>query len=82
MAALAVLGVPVWFSERLAEAARPSLRALEPTFLFAPPRVWERVYASISTEIGKTGCRAQDVLRRGGPRAAPTASAESRFPRG
>ena len=29
------------------------LREVKPTFLLAPPRVWERVYSSISTEIKK-----------------------------
>lgn len=46
------LGVEVWFSESLARL--PSeLRTVRPTFLLAPPRVWERVYASISAEIKK-----------------------------
>lgn len=46
------MGVPVWFSEGLSKM--PSeLRTVRPTFFVAPPRVWERVYASITTEIKK-----------------------------
>ncbi len=46
------LGVEVWFSESLAKL--PSeMKNIRPTFLLAPPRVWERVYASISAEIKK-----------------------------
>jgi long-chain acyl-CoA synthetase len=45
-------GTPVYFSEGLAKMA-VELREVKPTFLLAPPRVWERVYASISTEIKK-----------------------------
>ena len=45
-------GMPVYFSEGLAKM--PSeLRSVRPTFLLAPPRVWERVFTSISTEIKK-----------------------------
>ncbi len=44
--------VPVWFSESLTKL--PSeLRAIRPTFFLAPPRVWERMYSSITTEIRK-----------------------------
>lgn len=43
-------GACVWFSESLGRL--PSeMRTIRPTFFLAPPRVWERVYASISTEI-------------------------------
>jgi long-chain acyl-CoA synthetase len=45
-------GAPVWFSEGLAKMPN-ELRQIRPTFLLAPPRVWERVYASISGEIRK-----------------------------
>jgi len=46
------MGVPVWFSESLAKLPN-ELRNIKPTFFLAPPRVWERVYASIFTEIKK-----------------------------
>lgn len=45
-------GTPVYFSEGLAKMPA-ELRSVRPTFLLAPPRVWERMYASISTEIRK-----------------------------
>jgi long-chain acyl-CoA synthetase len=45
-------GVPVYFSQGLAKLPG-ELRSIRPTFLLAPPRVWERVYASICTEIRK-----------------------------
>lgn len=46
------MGVPVWFSEGLSKMPA-ELRTVRPTFFVAPPRVWERVYASISNEIRK-----------------------------
>lgn len=46
------MGTPVWFSESLAKLPG-ELKSIRPTFLLAPPRVWERVYASIGAEIRK-----------------------------
>lgn len=48
------MGVPVWFSEGLSRLPH-EMRSVRPTFLVAPPRVWERIFASISTEIRKRG---------------------------
>jgi long-chain acyl-CoA synthetase len=46
------MGTPVWFSESLARL--PSeLKTIRPTFFLAPPRVWERMYATISAELKK-----------------------------
>jgi long-chain acyl-CoA synthetase len=45
-------GTPVYFSEGLTRLPA-ELRSIKPTFFLAPPRVWERMYASISTEIKK-----------------------------
>ena len=45
-------GSSVWFSESLARLPH-EIRAIRPTFFLAPPRVWERVYSSISVEIRK-----------------------------
>ena len=45
-------GMPVYFSEGLTRLPT-ELRSIKPTFFLAPPRVWERMYASISTEIKK-----------------------------
>jgi long-chain acyl-CoA synthetase len=46
------MGVQVYFSEGLSRLPG-ELRSVRPTFLIAPPRVWERMYASITTEIRK-----------------------------
>lgn len=45
-------GAPVYFSEGLSKLPN-ELKMVRPTFLLAPPRVWERVFASVSTEIRK-----------------------------
>jgi long-chain acyl-CoA synthetase len=46
------MGTPVWFSESLARL--PSeLKSIRPTFFLAPPRVWERMYSTISAELKK-----------------------------
>jgi long-chain acyl-CoA synthetase len=45
-------GTPVYFSEGLTKLPG-ELRMVKPTFFLAPPRVWERMYASITTEIKK-----------------------------
>jgi long-chain acyl-CoA synthetase len=45
-------GACVWFSESLSKLPH-EIRAIRPTFFLAPPRVWERVYSSISAEIRK-----------------------------
>ncbi len=45
-------GACVWFSESLSKLPH-EMRSIRPTFFLAPPRVWERVYASITAEIKK-----------------------------
>ena len=45
-------GASVWFSEGLSKLPH-ELRTARPTFFLAPPRVWERMYASIIAEIKK-----------------------------
>ena len=45
-------GACVWFSESLSKLPL-EMRAIKPTFFLAPPRVWERVYSSITVEIRK-----------------------------
>jgi long-chain acyl-CoA synthetase len=44
--------VAVYFSESLARLPT-ELKTIKPSFLLAPPRVWERIFASINTEIRK-----------------------------
>lgn len=46
------LGVTVWFSESLSKLPA-EMKSIRPQFFLAPPRVWERIYASIGTEIRK-----------------------------
>ncbi|MBM3754061.1 MAG: long-chain fatty acid--CoA ligase [Acidobacteria bacterium] len=55
------MGVPVYFSEGLARMAA-EFRSVKPTFFLAPPRVWERIYASVRTEIQKRGGAAQKLF--------------------
>jgi len=45
-------GGVIWFSEGLARLPH-ELRAIRPTFFLAPPRVWERIYSTVSAEIRK-----------------------------
>lgn len=45
-------GMPVYFSEGLSRLPH-ELKQVKPTFFVAPPRVWERMYTSICTEIRK-----------------------------
>ena len=46
------MGMPVWFSESLTRL--PSeLKSIRPTVFLAPPRVWERMYATITSEVKK-----------------------------
>lgn len=45
-------GACVWFSEGLSKLPN-EMRTIKPTFFLAPPRVWERVYSSVSVEIRK-----------------------------
>lgn len=46
------MGTPVWFSESLARLPT-ELKTIRPTIFFAPPRVWERMYATILSEVKK-----------------------------
>ncbi len=45
-------GSCVWFSEGLSKLPN-ELKAIGPTFFLSPPRVWERIYSSVTTEIRK-----------------------------
>jgi long-chain acyl-CoA synthetase len=46
------IGLEVWFSEGLAKMPN-ELKTIRPAFFLAPPRVWERVFTSIHTEVKK-----------------------------
>ncbi len=55
------MGTPVWFSESLSRL--PSdLKTVRPTVFLAPPRVWERMYTTIQTEIRKRPAYAQKLF--------------------
>jgi long-chain acyl-CoA synthetase len=55
------MGIPVWFSESLAKLPH-EMKTIRPTFLLAPPRVWERVFASINTEVKKKSAAARKMF--------------------
>src|SRR5579875_1081303 len=46
------MGTPVWFSESLARLPA-ELRTIRPTIFLAPPRVWEKMYTTILSELKK-----------------------------
>ncbi len=46
------MGTPVWFSESLSKLPA-ELRSIKPTIFLAPPRVWEKMYATIINEVKK-----------------------------
>lgn len=55
------MGIPVYFSESLARMPH-EFKAVRPTFFLAPPRVWERVYASVRTEVQKKSGTAKKLF--------------------
>ena len=46
------MGTPVSFSESLLKLPQ-DIRTVRPTVLLAPPRMWERIYSTICTELRK-----------------------------
>jgi long-chain acyl-CoA synthetase len=55
------MGIPVWFSESLAKLPH-EMKTIRPTFLLAPPRVWERIFASVGTEVKKKSAAARKLF--------------------
>ena len=55
------MGTPVWFSESLTRLPA-ELKAIRPTIFLAPPRVWERMYATIQTELKKRSTAARKMF--------------------
>src|SRR5260370_579651 len=45
-------GMPVWFAESLLKLPQ-DIKSVRPTVFLAPPRMWERVYTTVCTEIRK-----------------------------
>jgi len=54
-------GAVVWFSEGLSKMPA-EFRSVRPTFFLAPPRVWERIYATVSTEVKKRPAIARRIF--------------------
>jgi long-chain acyl-CoA synthetase len=54
-------GMPVTFSQSLMSLPQ-EIKALKPTILLAPPRLWERIYATICTELKKKPAVAQKAF--------------------
>ena len=66
-------GMPVTFSESLLKLPQ-EIRTVRPTILLAPPRMWERIYSSICTELKKRPAAVQ-TLFYGALGLAPAGSA-------
>lgn len=54
-------GMPVWFAESLMKLPQ-DIRAVRPTMFLAPPRMWERVYTTICTEIAKRAVVSRNIF--------------------
>jgi len=55
------MGTPVYFAENLTRLAA-DLKVIRPTMFLAPPRVWERMYATITNELKKRPLIAQKLF--------------------
>ncbi len=56
-------GVPVWFAESLIRLPH-ELARVQPTIFLAPPRLWQRVHASVRAELRSRSPRAQRLFER------------------
>src|SRR5579862_4235825 len=54
-------GMPVTFSQGLMSLPQ-EIKTLKPTILLAPPRLWERIYSTICTELKKKPAVAQKAF--------------------
>ena len=57
-------GMPVTFSESLLKLSG-EIRKVRPTVLLAPPRMWERIYSTICTELRKRPAAARQAFYGG-----------------
>jgi len=57
-------GMPVTFSESLLKLPG-EIRKIRPTVLLAPPRMWERIYSTICTELRKRPAAARQAFYGG-----------------
>ena len=55
------MGTSIYFSESLARMPA-ELKAIRPTMFLAPPRVWERMYATITAELKKRPLVARKIF--------------------
>ncbi len=55
------MGTPVWFSESLGRLPA-ELKTIRPTIFLAPPRVWEKMYGTILTEVKKRPAAARKMF--------------------
>lgn len=55
------MGMPVWFSESLSKLPA-ELRSIKPTIFLAPPRVWEKMYTTITTEVRKRSALSRKIF--------------------
>ncbi|HLN03775.1 MAG TPA: AMP-dependent synthetase/ligase [Bryobacteraceae bacterium] len=58
------LGMPVTFTESLMKLPQ-EIKTVRPTIFLAPPRLWERVYATICTELKKKPAAIQKLFYTG-----------------
>jgi long-chain acyl-CoA synthetase len=75
-------GTPVSFAESLSKLPG-ELKSVKPTVFLAPPRVWERMFSSIRTEVNKKPPAAQKAFHAAvglGRRAAELKRAGKRVP--
>ena len=59
-----LLGMPVTFTESLLKLPQ-EIKTVRPTIFLAPPRLWERVYATICTELKKKPAAIQKIFYAG-----------------
>src|SRR6266576_3357957 len=54
-------GMPVWFAESLLKLPQ-DIKSVRPTMFLAPPRMWERVYTTICTDIRKRSAPSRRIF--------------------
>lgn len=57
-------GMVIYFSESLSRLPK-EIQSVQPTFLLAPPRLWERIYTNVVTEMKKKPKVIQNIFQTG-----------------
>jgi long-chain acyl-CoA synthetase len=57
-------GMVIYFSESLSRLPK-EIQSVQPTFLLAPPRLWERIYTNVVTEMKKKPKVIQNLFQAG-----------------